>query len=374
MNLPQPVRTRRFRLDERQIASVVGAWCLASIASVAIAQDTYTLGEDDRWSAPDEIDPGSPAGQLARARRALAQGDYPLAEELASAWIERHQRNGLLPEAHLVRGDALLAMKEHYKALFDYEAIARGYPASEAFIIALERELEIARLFGRGMKRKLWGVRWADASDEAEELFIRIQERLPGSRLAEDAGMELADFYFRRRNMTLAAEAYDLFIENYPQSPQISRARKRSIYAHLAAFKAPEFDAAGLYEARAKLRELQIVEPAVAQQVGADALLFSIDEVDARKMLVTAQWYERTGDIVAAEFTIRRLLRRYPRSVAARDALELLPGLIDRLPPAVRAELPDYESLRHGVIDAATAEPQASSTRPSSDAIEAPGP
>ena len=31
---------------------------------------------------------------------------------------------------------------------------------------------------------------------------------MPGSRLAEEAGMQLADFYFNRRNMSLAADAY----------------------------------------------------------------------------------------------------------------------------------------------------------------------
>ena len=46
--------------------------------------------------------------------------------------------------------------------------------------------------------------------------------------------MELADFYFRRRDMPLAADAYDLFVQNYPRSRQVVKARLRLIYSTYA--------------------------------------------------------------------------------------------------------------------------------------------
>ena len=149
----------------------------------------------------------------------------------------KHPKHPLLPEAYLLRGDSLKARRSYYKALFEYEFVAVSFTGSEAFVRALEREFEIAQLFAAGTKRKLWGMRIVDASNEAEELLIRIQERLPGSRLAEDAGMALGDFYFSRRKMDLAAEMYSLFIQNFPRSRRIAKARKRLIYAYLASFK-----------------------------------------------------------------------------------------------------------------------------------------
>lgn len=318
---------------------------LSAAAATASAQETYTLGEDDTWTPTTSAEAGTPAERLAHARRALAHGEFERAAQLASTWIERFPRDPMLPDAYLVRADALLGQKEHYQALFDYEFIARGYPGSEAFVTSLQRELEIARLFASGTRRKLWGLRVIDASSEAEELLIRIQERMPGSRLAEEAGIELADFYFRRRDMSLAAEAYALFIENYPKSSQISKARRRLIYANLAAFKGPQFDAAGLREADARLAELQIVEPASAQDIGADAIRARIGESTAQKVLTTAKWYLAIGDVVSAEFTIRRLLKKHPRSAAAAEALQMMPSILPRLPATVRAKAPDYEAL-----------------------------
>jgi outer membrane protein assembly factor BamD len=322
-------------------------------AAPAVAQQNFELDDTDRWTEIESADPGSPAGQIDAIRRALAEEQWERAENLATRWIERHEGHPLLAEAYLVRGDSQRGRRNYYEALFDYEYVARGFPGSEAFVTALQRELEIARLFAHGTKRKLWGLRIVDATEEAEELFIRIQERMPGSTVAEEAGLELADFYFRRRDMVLAAEAYGLFIENYPRSEHLSVARRRLVFAHLASFKGPEFDAAGLFEARARLEELIVAEPITAQQLGARALLRRIDDSDARKQLVTARWYVRIGDAISAEFTIRELLEEYPRTPAARDAVRLALTLLPSLPPSVRAAAPDYAAYQAAFEEAA---------------------
>ncbi len=310
-----------------------------------VGQQRYILSENEAWEAIGTFDPYSPEGQLTLARRALADGLMTKAQSLAADWIDRNQHHPLLPEAYLIKGDALMAQARYYDALFDYEHIARTFPASEAFVTALEREFEIARLYATGTKRKMFGMRLLDASDEAQELLILIQERLPGSALDERAAIELADFYYRSGKMGLAVGMYTLFLENHPRSRHVSRARWAISIAHLATFKGPEFDATGLHDARRSLEVLMNLEPATAERVGADALLIRVDEMDARKLLMTAQWYERTGDPIAAELILRRMLARYPRSVAATEALKLAHRLLPQLPASVRATAPDYRSL-----------------------------
>lgn len=354
------MRSRACPIGLSHLWLLVPAILLAWTATPAAAQQQrYDLAEDDSWETAREIDPASPEGQLLAARRALAEGRAAVAEEQATRWIDANPEHRLLPEAYLLRGDALVAQNEEYEALFDYEYIARVFFGSEVFVTALEREFEIAKDYARGKDRKLWGIRFISAYDEAEELLIRIQERLPGSELAERAGLELGDFYFRRQNMSLAAEAYDLFIENYPNSPDIPKARKRLIASYLAGYKGPEFDAAGLDEARLQLRRLQRDDPAAAEQIGADALLAGIAERRAAKLLTTAHWYLRTNDPIGAEFTLRRLVKTFPRTQAARDGIGLAVSILDRLPPAVIANAPDYRALLGDAPDASNAEPPA---------------
>ncbi|HWB20573.1 MAG TPA: outer membrane protein assembly factor BamD [Phycisphaerales bacterium] len=311
----------------------------------ALAQNKYKLSETDSWDMTTNLDPASPEGQLAQARISLAAGEAERAQNLASSWIERFPGHALLPDAYMIRGDALLAQNEEYDALFDYEFVARVYPGSDAFVAANQREFEIGKAYAHGKHRKLFGLRIADASDEAQELLIRVQERLPGSTLAEQAGMELADFYFDRRQMSLAADAYELFIENYPRSSQIEKARRRLIYTHLAQFKGPEYDPTSLYEARTGLMDLQLQNPALAQQVGAEALLVRINESDAEKLLTNVQWYLRRNDYVAADFLLRRILRRYPTSATAIRAAEVGQQILPHLPERLRKTAPDYAAL-----------------------------
>ena len=284
------------------------------------AQETFELGEEG-FEKVESPDPSTPEGRLQVARRALAAGHPERAVELASRWIDRHPGHPLLPEAYLLRADAKAAQERFYDALYDYEMVLRSFPGSDAFDTALERELKIAQAFARGVKRRLWGLRIATAYSEAEEILIRIQERAPGSKIAERAGIELADFYYRRSDMELAATAYDLFLQNYPDSQWAAHALRRQVMANLASFQGPRFDATNLLEARSRLRDYQDIFPAAAERIGAEALLTRIDETLARRSLLVAQWYERQDNDVSAIFMYKRLIEEHPGSAAAREAL-----------------------------------------------------
>ena len=335
---------------------------LAALARPAAAQQEFKLDENDRWKELDAPEPGSPAAVVRMATLALAKGEPKRAHALMDAWLERFPTDPLRAEALLVRADARMALKEEYDALFDLEDIARRYPYSAAFIPALEREFEIARMYAGGLKRKFWGTfRVVNTDDDAQEILIRIQERLPGSALAEKAGMALADFYYDRRDMALAADAYDLFVQNYPRSLLADKARLRLIAAYCSGYKGPEFDAKGLQEASGKLRELQALEPQLAKQIGADAILLRIYESEADKRLTTANWYWQIDDPISAEREIRALVKKYPRSIAAIQALRAVDQVLAKLPESIRKSAPNYAAIRaellKGARDAATKGP-----------------
>ena len=320
-------------------------------ATNAWAQKDFKLDESDNWELVKQPDPNSPAGALARARELLANGEADRAYNMAYRWLERHGDSSLAADAYLLRADAMVAMGDYYESLYDYEFVIRRYPASPTFMLALSRELEIALLFANGTRRKVFGLRIGDASDEAEELFIRIQERAPGSQIAEQAGIGLADMYFRQRRMELAADMYAIFIEKYPKSPFIDKSRRRLIYANIATFKGPQFDIVGLREAKRELQQLIATRPAEAERIGAQALINRIVESEATKILTTAEWYNRVGDPIAAEFFIRNMVERYPRTAATVRALDIIPGILAQLPETVLASVPNYKMLREGLVD-----------------------
>lgn len=307
----------------------------------------FELGPDDQWKNTSSEEMTLRKNQLLSARRAILEGNPQRGKDLAGAFVDRYPNSPLRAEAYLIRGDALLAMGDEYEALFEYEEIARNYPNSAAFVTALEREFEIAKQYANGRYRKLLTLfRILPATDEAQELLIRIQERLPGSRLAEQAGMTLADYYFRVRDLRMAAEAYDLFLENYPRSKDVNKARLRLIYSYLADYRGPRYDSSGLQEARLRLEDLRANEPGLAQRIGAESLLVRIYESDASKLLATAQYYLSVSDPISAEYTLRALVKRYPNSIASLEALRDIPDILAKMPKTVVSMGPDYRALR----------------------------
>ncbi|MBX3404189.1 MAG: outer membrane protein assembly factor BamD [Phycisphaeraceae bacterium] len=296
--------------------------------SAALAQSTeLRLDASGTWEQTDAPIPGTPEAVLAEARRALAN-DRPGAAKLAlDPWIKANERAGspLLAEAILLRGDAYTALGDEYEALYDYERVIREFPATESYTLAVERELNIGVKYVNGMRRRFFGVRILDAEDIGEELLIRVQERLPGSRVAERAGIELADHYFRARKLELASDAYDLFVQLYPRSQYVPKAMERRIYATIAAYKGPRYDPAPLLDAQVLVRRFAAFYPAQAQQAGLDdALVARLDDSAAQELIESARWYLSRNDEVSARYILKRLLRAHPRSGAAQTAYSFM--------------------------------------------------
>lgn len=312
-------------------------------APAALAQSqTFELNDTGGWTQTDAPAPGTDAAEIAAARRDIAEGRFGAARSRLNAFISRNDRtaNPYLPEALRLRGDAKTAAGAEYKALYDYERVIREFPASEEFVVAVERELDIASRYSAGLKKKFFGLRIEDASDLAVEIYIRAQERLPGSALAERAAIELADHYFVRRDMDLAEESYELYMLNFPQGPNSLKALKRRIYANIARFRGPRYDGGGLIDASILTQRLMDLYPAEAEKEGLDETMIQrLDDSAALQMLETARWYLRTGDEPAARLTLRRLVVKHPATPAAQQAMDLMQRRA-WLPPDSRTEPP----------------------------------
>lgn len=263
------------------------------------------------------------------ARKHIANDKPDKAKRILSDWIERNRDTGnpLEPEALRLRGDAKLLDGNEFAALFDYERLIRQFPESSEYVTAIEREIDIAEAYLGGLKKRLFGlpIRIESSRGTGEELLVRAQERMPGSRLAERAAITLADYYYKTRDLDLAAEMYEVFLTNFPNSRYRKRAMRNRIYANIASFKGPEYDGLALLESRLQIQQFAREFPADAERAYLnEALIARIDESTAAQQLVAAEWYLKNEDEPAAAYTLRRLLRDQPGTVAAAQALQIL--------------------------------------------------
>lgn len=313
-------------LSQRSVA--VFALALAASVNSVLAQPDLTLDPAQGWTAAAPAEPRPADAQLMdRARALLAEGNPKEARSILSDWLDENEfsTSPYLAEAYLLRGDARVATNSEWWALYDYEAVIKQFPGSVEFPKAVEREFDIGKRYLTGLKTKILWVRLEDATRLGEELLVRVQERLPGSRIAEDACLFLADHYYRVRDLTQAAEMYDIFLRNFPTSEHRQRAMQRRVYASIGQFKGPRYDSSGLVEARSLIKNFAAQYPAEADRAGmSDALAARLDESIAAQKLERARWYFKQGDDVSARFTLSRLRRSHPRTVAATIAYDLL--------------------------------------------------
>lgn len=304
---------------------------VAALTATSAAQPEreLTLDPDAGWMQTHAPEPGTDEWIIFEARRLLAEGKAERARGMLTPWIERYRKVGhpLMSKALLTRGDCRVAMGEEYLALFDYEQIAQWFPETPEYIDAAGRELDIAVRYANGLRRRVFFglLRIGRASGTAEELFMRVHERLPGSELGERAIIELADHYFRKREMESAATAYEMFLLNYPRSIHAPRAMQNRISANIFTYKGPRYDGSGLVEASRLIEDFRDRFPLEAHQANLnESLLSSLDESAGAQMLETADWYLSQGDLPAARLQLRRLVKKHPRTVAADRARVVL--------------------------------------------------
>lgn len=315
----------RLRTTVQRIAALA-----LLIPSITLAQSSqFELDDAGDWDQTKAPEPGTDAAVMAKATRLIAEDKPGKAREILSDWLDTNKRtrNASIAQAYYLHGLARYLDGSEYKALFDLEAIIRDYPESEYFLKAVELEYQIGLAYINGLKRHFLGLRIENARLTGEELLIRTQERVPGSELAEEAAMTLADHYYARRELKLAADMYAIFRENFPDSPQVQRAMLREIESNIARFKGPRYDGAGLLDAKLLIEQYQLQFPADAIRSGiTQGLNAWIDESAAQQVLDTARWYIKVNDEASARFILARLVRRHPATDAADEALDIMIG------------------------------------------------
>lgn len=301
---------------------------LLLLAGPVFAQATeFTLEEDGAWTQTAAPEPGTDEHAMWRARRLLAEGRPGQAVSVLSDWLDEHARsnNPYLAEAYFLRGEARLANDREYQALFDFETVIRDFSATPYYARAVQREYEIGMAYLGGLKRRFLGLRIENARGVGEELIIRVQERLPGSALAEQAALDLAQHYYDRRELKLAAEMYAIFRANYPDSEHTRFAMLREIECNIARFKGPSYDGSGLIDAKILIERYRNRYPGEAARTGImDGLETWVDESAAQQALENARWYLNTNDEPSARFLLARLVNRHPGSDAAAEAVRMM--------------------------------------------------
>lgn len=289
-------------------------------SSTAHSQQTSEL-HGGRWvevAAPTTQQTQEVDEALFRIEQLLQDRKYKEAKEAAVQWLKTHRGSPLYDRGLFLEAEALYHYGDRVKAFFYLDQLMDEHPESPLFYQAMEKQYQIADAYLGGYKRRFLGIPMFRAPDEAIEMLFRVQQRSPRSAVAEKSLLRTADYYYASAQYDLAADAYQSYANSYPRSPSVPRVKLRRAYASLAQFRGLRFDATPVSDARLQLMEIIGLYPELAAEENLQSVVDRIDETFARKLAVTADFYRRTHEPVAAAYTYEQLRKNYPNSPEAR--------------------------------------------------------
>jgi tetratricopeptide (TPR) repeat protein len=294
---------------------------LLLMSSIAIAEDQFREREvldpnSDSWTpAPvDEV-----LTPLAEARRLIAAGEQDDARDLLEDWLAENFDSENYYDGVYLLGEAFFADKHYWQAVEQFDLVADS-TAGELFFAAIRRSMDVARAFLAGEPRIVWKILRLPARPEGVEILDRVEERVPGTRLSQEALKVKADYFFEDGQMDLAQDEYQRLYRDYPEGRYARAALLRSAVAAEASFNGIRYDDQPLLEADERYRTVQDVYPAFAERMAVAERLSGIRRQRAEKDLEVGRWYERSRNPEAAAFYYRLVIRDYRDTQAADEA------------------------------------------------------
>ncbi len=220
-----------------------------------------------------------------------------------------------------------------------YETLFAVYPGTRYLEKAVAREYTIAETWMANSEGKAppgetlsWRSRFngtlplVDVSGHAIAALDHVRIHFPDGPLADDAVMRIADHHYLYKDYESAGEHYDQLIAEAPKSPFVQKARLASIDSKVKAYLGPEYDGAGLEQAKEAIKQTMITFPD-RQASTSDKLYHTLDLIRdqrAERAFLVAKYYKEAGAVDSAEFYYAMIAQRWPESPwAAKSKVQL---------------------------------------------------
>lgn len=306
------------------------------------APDTASL------AAIDTSRPADPAEQ--RARELLASGEHEAASEayleLAKYAPEPAQR----AEFTFLAAEAALAGEEFDLAYELFRSFLNRFPGSPRYPEAVERIFIIGRAYAEERATKpswLLGISLTDRQFGVE-LLQAFQEAREQHPLADDALHYVAEAQLAMSEPMSAIATWERLAALYPRSEWVETAELRSAMAFGAMSQGPRYDKRPLLTSLVRLRAYAERYPTGSHIEEAREAIRALEESLGEQDLEVAAFYMRRGKEYAARTYLDGIIRRYPGTEAAAEAVRRRDRLPQTSPPPPPPEPSDEGFLRLG--------------------------
>lgn len=212
-------------------------------------------------------------------------------------------------------------------------AYLRNQATPRNFEEAIHYKFAIAKKFQKGAKKHLMGMeslpKWMPAREDALAIYDEVIAALPHHDLAAEALFGKGELFFKDEDYKESVEAYQTLIRRFPKhalSPE-SYLGIGKVYLTQCQTEYPDNDFLDLAEIN--MRKFRQDFPGEDRIVVAEKMFEEMQEIYAKNLYETAQFFERTKKPKAAVIYYSKISRDYPRTKTAAMAEKRLYTLGD---------------------------------------------
>lgn len=298
--------------------------------------------------------PGSRA--LEEALELFRKEDYAGAErQFATLADNKKYGRRVAEEARYYQAECQRLQGHYRRAGPTYHALVKEHPGGAHHQLAIQRMFEIANYWlddtRTEMENKIANKNATfqvglprlplhfsrdkpllDTEGHAIELLEACYLHDPVGPLAERCLFYLGSVKFFREDYKNADYYFGQLVKNYPNSALTAKALELSIICKQLSTGGPEYDGRKVAEAREMVHLAMHAYPELAGQKEEflKRQIYTINDQQARKDMLIAEFYERTGHPGSAYFYYEIVRRRYQGTQYAKEAAERMERLKER--------------------------------------------
>jgi outer membrane protein assembly factor BamD len=280
----------------------------------AAAAAVYRSNEG--WSIEGEESEvaGSAGLQMRYAEQLESKGDDGGAFRAYRAMVRHYGLSVLAPKAQRKMGLLLEKHGDFDKAFDAYNNYLSKYPKGEDFDSVVEEMMKIAKLFLDGQKKKVMGVPLTASMSRAQSMSESIVKNAPFSKYAPLAQFNIGLALEKQGKYPEAIAAYTIVVNKYAGEPIGADAQYQIGYVRLRETREGSYDRASGQKAREAFEEFINRYPESEKVPQAKENMKTLYGGQTKGLLDVAKFYDKTKQYKAAVIYYNDVIKAQPGS------------------------------------------------------------
>ena len=257
---------------------------------------------------------------MQKAEQQEAENEYSAALGSYRLLVKKYPVSVLAGKAQRKIGTILEAAGEYDEAYNAYATYLTKYPKGDDFEVVVESMFKIAKLFLEGEKKKILGFKIASSMQRAQEMFEGIVKRAPYSRFAALAQFNSGQALEKQGNYDRAIAAYTNVVAKYPTDAIADDAQYQIGYVRMKQSREGSYDQGGTQKAREAFEDFINRYPESEKVPQARENLQQLTGGSTKSTLDVAKFYDKTKQFRAAVIYYNDVIKAQPDTLEANYA------------------------------------------------------